>query len=331
MQAQSTTASFRKLTPSMLASQQLAMANDIVKTTKAEVALALKKAAPALGITGTTYHILDILIGLTAADDWKQDHRPLVAISNEKLSEYVCRSTRTVTRSLKKLVEAGILSYRDSPTGRRYIHRDGPKNGKLGDIQRGFGLDFSPARQRVHELKEIGAAFAQKLQAQKDAKRTITRLTRSLKDLFELAQHEGISCSNMAKAHSNLQEKKFEVVSYAEALTALYECVQLEIHSKMSIAGDINALPYNHTNSQDSKNCNKIRKLSNDNTFNSKEPANGQKRALEKTIESNSSANESKLSPVSKINKSQSKLGISPLHGITLQLLQAACRLTQDT
>ncbi len=42
-------ASFRKLTPAMVASQRLAMANDIAKTTKSEVAMALKKSGPGIG------------------------------------------------------------------------------------------------------------------------------------------------------------------------------------------------------------------------------------------------------------------------------------------
>ena len=42
-----------------------------------------------------------------------------VAISNQRLADYTRKTTRTVTRCLKKLVEAGILAYRDSPTGRR--------------------------------------------------------------------------------------------------------------------------------------------------------------------------------------------------------------------
>ncbi len=38
-------ASFRKLTPQMIASQNLAMANDIVQTTKTEASGAIKRAA----------------------------------------------------------------------------------------------------------------------------------------------------------------------------------------------------------------------------------------------------------------------------------------------
>ena len=68
------------------------MANDVPDVTKAEIALLLKKAAPVLGIDGTTYHVMDILLGLSRADDWKGSGRPVVAISNVKLAEYTMRS-----------------------------------------------------------------------------------------------------------------------------------------------------------------------------------------------------------------------------------------------
>ncbi len=270
MQTHGATASFRKLTPQMIASQQLAMANDVVKTTKSEVALALKKAAPALGIEGTTYHILDILIGLTAAGDWEQERKPLVAISNEKLAEYVCRSTRTVIRSLKKLVEAGVLAYKDSPTGRRYIHRSEFRNGKLGEIERGYGLDFSPARQRVHELKEMGEAFAARLKIEKEAKRAITRFVRALDDMSVLASQHGIDFTCIKKVTQEALDAPSEVQQKAEVLSCLYEeathllashmDIECSINNQMSCAGDISDSPYNHTNPQDSKNSSKKRR-----------------------------------------------------------------------
>ncbi len=247
----------------MMVSQRLAMANDIVETTKSEVAMALKKAAPALGIDGTCYHILDILIGLTAADDWQVDKRPLVAISNEKLAEYVCRSKRTVMRCLKRLVEAGIIAYRDSPTGRRYIHRGEFRQGKQGDIQRGYGFDFSPARQRVHELKQIGAEFAARLKAQKDARRTINRLLRAIEDMALLAKKVGVVFEDVQEAVANLSEQGMDVVERAQAIENIYEMAvtlvaeeapqqgdNSELNDKMSCAGDIYDAPYNNTNPQ---------------------------------------------------------------------------------
>ncbi|WP_068313840.1 plasmid replication protein RepC [Polycladidibacter hongkongensis] len=261
MQNSQAVATFRKLTPAMIESQRLAQANDIPQTSKAEVSLALKKAAPALGIDGTTYHILDILVGLTAADDWQRGQRPLVAISNEKLAEYVCRSKRTVIRCIKRLVEAGVLAYRDSPTGRRYIHRSGYHGGKYGEIERGYGLDFSPARQRVQELQQMGADFAARLQRQKDAKRSITRLLRAIADMQFLAQEQGIEFSDLSEQTAQLREAGMSFEDKAEALQVLYDAAVAKLSADQTenttCAGDINDSPYNHTNPRNLESSNK--------------------------------------------------------------------------
>ncbi|WP_108819693.1 plasmid replication protein RepC [Pseudovibrio sp. Alg231-02] len=326
MQSVGSVASFRKLTPAMVASQKLAMANDIVKTTKSEVAMALKKAAPALGIDGTTYHILDILIGLTAAEDWSQDRRPLVAISNEKLAEYVSRSSRTVVRSLRRLVEAGVLAYKDSPTGRRYIYRAGEDR----QIERGYGLDFSPARQRLTELKQIGAVFAARLAQEKEAKRTISRLSRAMADLFRLASLEELEVSEIASAFNELMDQPMGVVDRAEALTMLHELlvarfdmretptekgdadvaehdVFFDRNSEMSCAEDNHVTPYNNTTSQDSwKKSKQQRNASNDASINtSKSGYTRFEMAPEEEPESETRATSQKLSKAESLNWSE--------------------------
>ncbi|WP_063299831.1 plasmid replication protein RepC [Pseudovibrio sp. WM33] len=326
MQSVGSVASFRKLTPAMVASQKLAMANDIVKTTKSEVAMALKKAAPALGIDGTTYHILDILIGLTAAEDWSQDRRPLVAISNEKLAEYVSRSSRTVVRSLRRLVEAGVLAYKDSPTGRRYIYRAGEDR----QIERGYGLDFSPARQRLTELKQIGAEFAARLAQEKEAKRTISRLSRAMADLFRLASLEELEVSEIASAFDELMDQPMGVVDRAEALTMLHELlvarfdmsetptekgdahvaehdVFFDTNSEMSCAEDNNVTPYNNTTSQDSwKKSKQQRNASNDASINTNKSGYTRfEMAPEKEPKSETRATSQKLSKAESLNWSE--------------------------
>ncbi|QUS59203.1 plasmid replication protein RepC [Pseudovibrio brasiliensis] len=300
MQSSGSVASFRKLTPAMMRAQSLALANDVVTTTKAEVAMALKKAAPALGIDGTSYHILDILIGLTSSDDWQPDRRPLVAISNEKLAEYVCRSKRTVMRCLKRLVEAGIMAYRDSPTGRRYIHRGEFRNGKRGEIERGFGFDFSPARQRVHELKELGEAFAQRLKLEKDARRTVSRLLRAIEDMSSLAKKENIDFSEIDQSLEALSEKHLTVLQRAEILQDLYEMSvalfaeedtqegpETSLDSEVTCAGDIDDAPYNNTNPLTHEFSNKQRRSANADpiTHNAPDYA-GSEKAFEKTSRS---------------------------------------------
>ncbi|KZL24231.1 plasmid replication protein RepC [Pseudovibrio sp. Ad37] len=333
-------APFRKLTPAMLASQRLAMANDIVKTTKSEVAMALKKAAPALGIDGTTYHILDILIGLTAAEDWQQSRRPLVAISNEKLAEYVSRSKRTVVRSLRRLVEAGVLAYKDSPTGRRYIYRRGEER----VIEHGYGLDFSPARQQLKKLKRIGNEFAERLKHEKDARRTNSQLRRALEDLRLLAKQEGVDFEEIARVHNQIEQQGYDLLEKAEALTLLHEQAlilfegQSEevnladdetsrlssriVHSEqMTTTGVIDVTPYNNTTHQDSNLSKNRRRSSKDDHSKSPSLAKGStKMALEKNGLSKFGAK----TPVSD--------GFtSALSEVSLGLLQSATREAQET
>lgn len=340
-------ASFRKLTPAMVASQRLAMANDIAKTTKSEVAMALKKAAPALGIDGTTYHILDILIGLTLADDWKQSRRPLVAISNEKLAEYVCRSKRTVVRSIRKLVEAGVLAYKDSPTGRRFIYRRGDER----TIERGYGFDFSPARQRVQELKKLGHEFAERLKREQDAKRTISRLSRALEDLRLLARQEGVDFQDVTCALSQIDQQGYDAIGKAEALTLLHEQA-IELfegegkegneeydndptlgsnfvqNEQLTTIGDTNVTLYNNTTHQDSSNSNRMRRSSNDDHSNRLSLAKrSPKMAFEKSYLSKSHAEY----PTHATDASSPEGFTTALSDVSLGLLKQATLETQST
>ncbi|MFB9171594.1 plasmid replication protein RepC [Roseibium salinum] len=176
----SNVSSFRKVTPGMLASQRLAMSNDIPDHGKSEVAIALKRAAQPMGLTSTAYHVLDILLGLSKPEDWKGTNRPVVAISNEKLASYVGRSERTVIRAIKQLVEARILAYRDSSTGRRWVHRN-----DTGDITYAYGLDFTPARVRYREIKRLADEWQAELNAEREARRAVTKLSRAIIDIIE--------------------------------------------------------------------------------------------------------------------------------------------------
>ncbi|MBY5717095.1 plasmid replication protein RepCa2 [Rhizobium leguminosarum] len=229
-------APFRRVTPAILRSARLAMANDIPDTSKSEISLLLKKAAPILGIDGTTYHVMDILLGLSRADDWKGAGRPIVAISNAKLAEYTRRSERTVTRCLRRIVEAGIAAYRDSPTGRRFVYRD---NG--GMVASGFGLDFTPARVRLEEIRESVENYQRELKASKDARRAVTTLSRAIIDACEESPEKADIWRSAAQAiidgvagraeqASGLKSLYAEVLEYAEQPFQEHE---------MSCAGDI--------------------------------------------------------------------------------------------
>ncbi|WPE24242.1 hypothetical protein ShzoTeo12_54650 (plasmid) [Shinella zoogloeoides] len=247
-------ASFRRVTPAILASARLAMANDIPESTKAEVAILLKKAAPILGIDGSTYHIMDILIGLSRADDWAGTNRPIVAISNAKLAEYTGRSERQVTRCIRRLVEAGVIAYRDSPTGRRFVYRD-----KDGDISKGYGLDFTPARVRLHELKTLVEDFQARLNSEQEARRIVSRTSRAIVDACAAYPEHAEAW------HSELQGLKelgLDKEGEAEALEAMHARIILAVTEeyvphKMSGEGDISVTSIIYTTPQNSLECKK--------------------------------------------------------------------------
>ncbi len=208
--------SFRKMTPGILASQRLAMSNDIPDIGKSEVAIALKRAAQPLGLTSTAYHVLDILLGLSKPEDWKGSGRPVVAISNEKLASYVGRSERTVIRAIRQLVEAQILAYRDSSTGRRWVHRNGS-----GDITFAYGLDFTPARIRYRDIKRKADEWQAELNARREARRTITRVSRAIVDIIEATKD--VDLSDFRGQMEAILEGGKDIQDKAQALQDLYD------------------------------------------------------------------------------------------------------------
>jgi replication initiation protein RepC len=257
MPAVSNVSSFRKVTPGMLASQRLAMSNDIPDIGKSEVAIALKRAAQPIGLTSTAYHVLDILLGLSKPDDWKGDNRPVVAISNEKLASYVGKSERTVIRAIKQLVEARILAYRDSSTGRRWVHRN-----DSGDITFAYGLDFTPARVRYREIKRQADEWQAHLNAVREAKRTVARLSRAIVDIVEATKDADLT--DFLDQMQAILESQQDIQIKAQALLDLYDLVMETLkeasdtkekgskNNNTSCEDDIDVTPLSNTSSPDS-------------------------------------------------------------------------------
>lgn len=250
----SSVASFRRVTPGIAASARLALANDVPDTTKSEIALTLKKAAPVLGIDGTTYHVMDILLGLSRADDWTGVGRPIVAISNAKLAEYTQRSERTVIRAIRRLVEAGIAAYRDSSTGRRFVYRN-----DAGEVVAGFGIDFTPARVRLHELKTAVMQYQKRLTLELAAKRDVARLSRAIEDIC--GAYPGETESVKVELASVLRSEA-GLLNIANAVRELHErAVEMQpsahVPFNLSCEGDIGVTPYINTTQESSLESNK--------------------------------------------------------------------------
>ena len=262
-------ATFRKVTPGILASAVLSQQEERPVVTKQDLSLVLKRVAPALGIDGTSYHVLDILLGLVQAEDFKAGRRPVVAISNQRLSEYTSRHPRTVIRCLKRLVEAGILAYRDSPTGRRYVQKDNAS----GHIE-AYGLDFTPACVNLESFRAAADAFQAQIKADQAARRELTRLARAIADLDEAC--EGLE-GFRACAQTILEERHTLLGFRLERMRALYQDAldsaasdHAAFSENMSATGDIRVTSLSITNRPDSSESNIKRTRPNGRDINTK-------------------------------------------------------------
>lgn len=312
-------ASFRRVTPGILASARLAMANDVPDTSKAEVAVILKKAAPVLGIDGSAYHVMDILLGLSRASDWQGANRPIVAISNAKLAEYTARSERQVMRCIRRLVEAGIVAYRDSPTGRRFVYR-----GKDGEIDKGYGLDFTPARVRIQELKDIVDQFQARLNAEQEARRAVTRFSRAIVDACEAYPERAPAWRSELETWAGRTDEEA-----AEAIETLHMRIVVEVtpeyqSDKVSGAGDIDVAPNINTTPQNSFESKSQQPRSNEReTFTPKDD----RIAVVSSTEKKSGPS---VAPAASVNAPQPASGIeaiqsSVLASVSVGLIRSAC------
>jgi replication initiation protein RepC len=240
----SSIATFRKLNSAVITSQQRAKDGLAQSVNKAELAITLKKASPVLKVSGTPYQVLDILLGLVRKEDLKAGRRPLVAISNERLAEYICRCKRTVTRAIRTLVEAGLIAYNDSPNGRRFIRRKDD-----GSIDYGYGLDLTPACNRLEELKKVAKEFQDALAAKKAAQRAITKYTRAIADLAAI--YPELASSSLSRA-AYIKGQCLSSGEKASLLENLHEEI-LDRIGNMSFEGDKNDVHLSNTTRKTSK------------------------------------------------------------------------------
>ncbi|MGA1834227.1 plasmid replication protein RepC [Rhizobium wenxiniae] len=165
-------ATFRKVTPGVMASAALAVREHAPHVDKTDVARVLKRVRSQLGIRGVAFEVLDMLLAISKPEDWQPGRRPVVSVSNYRAAFELGVSEKTITRALRQLVEAGIIAYRDSPTGRRYKNDDGDA----------YGLDFTPSQHRYAELKAIVDAKDNTYREERSTHRETGRISRQIVD-----------------------------------------------------------------------------------------------------------------------------------------------------
>jgi replication initiation protein RepC len=140
----------RRLTPSLLRADRTAESfaglPDGV-TAPGQLLAAFKAAAPRLGLSPRLVHAVDWLFRFTQPQDWGREGRPIVWPSASLQQEALGLSPSQVKTINRALIEAGLITMKDSPNGKRYGVRD-----RAGRITEAYGFDLSPIAARHAEF-----------------------------------------------------------------------------------------------------------------------------------------------------------------------------------
>ena len=120
-------------------------------TLHGQLLAAFKAAAPSLGLSSRLVHAVDWLFRFTQPQDWGRGGRPIVWPSSSLQQDAFGLSATRVKALNRELIEAGLVTMRDSPNGKRYGRRD-PKT-KL--ITEAYGFDLSPIAARHAEFVRL--------------------------------------------------------------------------------------------------------------------------------------------------------------------------------
>lgn len=108
-------------------------------------------AKSALDLNDRCLAVLSSLLSFLPDDDMNEKTGLVVFPSNRQLSLRAHGMPEsTLRRHLASLVEAGIIARKDSPTRKRYAHKD-----REGSVELAFGFSFAPLLDRASEIAGI--------------------------------------------------------------------------------------------------------------------------------------------------------------------------------
>ena len=160
---------WRKPTPGLGIAEQHAKVGEGLSVPKNKALLAIKRVAAHLGLKPSDMMLLDTFGAFTKPQDWEQSRRPIVWASNAYLMEQTGFSLSALKRHARRLVDAGLISFRDSSNGKRWGHRD-----DQGYIIEAYGYDLSPLAARAEEFQHLFAQIQDDRQFCQRTKRQIT-------------------------------------------------------------------------------------------------------------------------------------------------------------
>ena len=173
---------WRKPSPGLGIAEQFAQAGERLAIPKTQAFVAVKRVGAHIGLKAGDMLLLDTLGAFTQAQDWEEGQRPIVWASNAYLMEQTGFSLSALKRHARRLAEIGVISFKDSPNGKRWGHRD-----VEGRIIEAYGFDLSPLSARVEEFEQLQAELQAERELCQRLKRQITVARRMIRARIEAA------------------------------------------------------------------------------------------------------------------------------------------------
>jgi replication initiation protein RepC len=162
---------------------------------------ALCDARQKLGVTDRGLALLNALLTFYPKAELSVDAGLVVFPSNAQLSTRAHgMAEQTMRRHLSVLVDAGLITRKDSANGKRFARRD-----RGGEIDEAYGFSLAPLLARAQEIEMLADDVnAERLQFQR-MKERLTICRRDVAKLIEAALDEGAS-GNWEKVHLQFRD-----------------------------------------------------------------------------------------------------------------------------
>ncbi|WP_435655882.1 plasmid replication protein RepC [Brucella pituitosa] len=137
-------------------------------------------AKSALDLNDRCLAVLSSLLSFLPDDGMNEKNGLVVFPSNRQLSLRAHGMPEsTLRRHLASLIEAGIIARRDSPTRKRYAHKD-----REGSVELAFGFSFAPLLDRASEIAGIADKILAEQQALKRLRDEVSVTRREIAKAF---------------------------------------------------------------------------------------------------------------------------------------------------
>jgi replication initiation protein RepC len=161
---------------------------------------AFKAAAPRLGLSTRLVHAVDWLFKFTQPQDWERGGRPIVWPSALLQQEALGLSETQAKRLTRCLIEAGLVTMKDSPNGKRYGKRD-PK----GRIVEAYGFDLSPLAARYGDFVRLAEEGRAEREAMGRLRRRATIARKGIVQILETARDYALEGEEWATLERDAQ------------------------------------------------------------------------------------------------------------------------------